>query len=172
MESQDGGHEDSKLCSDVAAKASVPTESSPVSVITPEDTEGPCDSSNSVVADVREMSTSQVEPVLSLAEAASNSPSTDNTISQEADTLQEVSCLAESGSPHRADVNTPTEDIASVESGICESGESEGGSESSPVHETPSDAAVDNDDDWIYVLGHDQLKKLACIIFLSSSVIS
>ena len=33
----------------------------------------------------------------------------------------------------------------------------------SEAHETASDAAT-NEDDWMYVLGHDQLKKRACIM--------
>jgi len=57
------------------------------------------------------------------------------------------------------------EDSKSVESIIDISSKLENRSELSQVNEIQSDHAETNEDDgWMYVLGHDQLKKRACIM--------
>jgi len=62
--------------------------------------------------------------------------------------------------------DTPTEsaeDRNSVESISSSASELEDGLESSPVKELEPHSATSEDDGWMYVLGHDQLKKRVCI---------
>jgi len=124
-----------------------------------------CGNSDCTEADDKNLSQECVEHVCCMTEAAcSNITAGDRgTCCQVADVVDIIG-PDDVKSLHHCNEYSQDENSKSFEYTDSSSSKFEDTFELSHVHETQSDAATSEDDDWMYVLGHDQLKKRACII--------
>jgi len=131
------------------------------------DNASPCDNSNSIEADDTNLSTHHVEHLHCSTEAAcSNTTAGDKTTSDSATDIEDTTDVDEAEPLHQCNENTQADSLEDTKS-VEPTSKTEEGLEPSQVHETQADSATSEDDGWMYVLGHEQLKKRACIIIFS-----
>jgi len=169
METVDSEVKEDEGCVDVE-EAYLPSEPGQTEPTLSAATVGPCDNPNSTETNDEDLSVPHLEPFHDSAEAACSSTAVDDAVETcEASEAADVSDASETQSPHHSDENVPRD---CAEDGISRSaepvdssiGELEDRSETSEVDETQSVAATSEEDGWMYVLGHDQLKKRACTL--------
>lgn len=163
MDKLNGEADDSKGCGDVIKAVFRPNDLSETELSMPE---GQCYSHNSSKTKDEDFLIPHLEQFHSSNEATSSNTTVDDaTAAYEASDAVDSTDANEIRSPHRDDENVPSDCVEDDTSRPVESvGELDERSEPTNVHETQPVAATNEDADWMYILGHDQLKKRACIL--------
>ena len=169
METVGGEVKDDEGCVDVE-EAYLPSEPGQTEPTLSAATVSPCDNPDGTETNDEDLSVPRLEPFHDSVEAVCSSTAVDDAVETcEVSDAADVSDASETQSPRHSDENVPCD---CAEDGISRSaepvdnsvGELEDRSEPSEVDETQSVAATSEEDGWMYVLGHDQLKKRACTL--------
>jgi len=164
METMNGEVDDGKGGSDVVKEDFLPSECSETEPSVSEGIVGIADSLDCHGTDTKDLSTPDPEH---FAEAPHSGTVVDDAIAaDEASDAVDLTSASEIQSLHHVDENVPTDCVEDGTGSPAEPIDStvdkmEDTSEPTEGDETESVAAASEDDGWMYVLGHDQLKKRA-----------